>query len=178
MHEQCWSLLWNAVDHTWTVLIIDHIVTPNPNGNIWSGLTGALHITMLFFWSKKAWFSWAQDHMFMFPLQIPLFTTIGFNHCFTIGLQNWKTVVKPSLPVINPTKSHGDVMKFSNTIDIPSSWAKKIITIPSPWKIDHSSNSRYDALREAILCQIGWFFTHCVKGGGSNPCVKIYVANL
>ena len=33
--------------------------------------------------------------------------------------------------------------------------------------------------REAILCQIGCFFTHCVKGeGGSNPCVKIYVANL
>ena len=34
-------------------------------------------------------------------------------------------------------------------------------------------------VREAILYQIGCFFTHCVKGGGgSNPCVKIYVANL
>ena len=33
-------------------------------------------------------------------------------------------------------------------------------------------------LREAILCQIGCFFTHCVKRGGSNPCVKIYVVYL
>ena len=34
-------------------------------------------------------------------------------------------------------------------------------------------------LREAILYQIGCFFTHCVKGGrGSNLCIKIYVADL
>ena len=26
--------------------------------------------------------------------------------------------------------------------------------------------------REAILCQIGWFFTHCVKGGGIEPMCK------
>ena len=33
-------------------------------------------------------------------------------------------------------------------------------------------------LREAILYQIGCFFTHCVKGGGSFPCVKIYVVDF
>ena len=30
----------------------------------------------------------------------------------------------------------------------------------------------YSGLREAILCQIGCFFTHCVKGGGVEPMCK------
>ena len=34
-------------------------------------------------------------------------------------------------------------------------------------------------VREAILYQIGCFFSHCVKGeGGSNPGVKIYVVDF
>ena len=34
------------------------------------------------------------------------------------------------------------------------------------------------SIREAIGYQIGCFFTHCVKGGGSKPCVKIYVVDF
>ena len=33
-------------------------------------------------------------------------------------------------------------------------------------------NSELWAVREAILCQIGWIFTHCVKGGGIEPMCK------
>ena len=43
---------------------------------------------------------------------------------------------------------------------------------------DAGGESRIMMIREAIGYQIGYFFTHCVKGGGSNPCVKIYVADF
>ena len=39
------------------------------------------------------------------------------------------------------------------------------------------SSSKW-GLTEAIRYQIRCFFTHCVKGGGSNQYVKIYVADL
>ena len=76
----------------------------------------------------------------------------------------------------------------------------EVLLLLQSYKIDSRKNLRYGFLqlclcsinqsiwlnenvmseREAIVYRIGCFFTHCVKGGGggSNPCVKIYVADL